>query len=143
MGQKTCSRGISSCSQEVLSKAGEHDFYCDSVVEALGGAKPPWYPISHPPPPSTLGRAGCCAARVHRRRGIPDQATPFQLHPGAAAGLGMVAGRVSADRAQVLSPGLSQAALSASRESHQQPNALCALAACPRKRCLQKSHNLG
>lgn len=68
-----------------------------------------------------------------------ERATPSQLHPGAATGLGMAAGRGIADRAQVLSPGLSQAVLSASRESHQQPSALCALAAYPRKRCLQKS----
>lgn len=64
--------------------------------------------------------------------------------------LGLMAGRGIADRArsegaaaQAPCPGLSQAAPSASRESHQEPAALCTLAAHPGERCLQKSWHPG
>lgn len=89
MGQKMHVPGAHNHAHKRSSpKQGSMIFSVSFVWEVLVGARRPLHPISHTPSRYTLGRAGCCAARVCRRRGILAGATPFQLHPEAVAGDG-------------------------------------------------------
>lgn len=146
---------LSPCQQPAA--AGAHAFYCDSFE--LGGT-----PVGATSPltPHHLAHRAELAAVLQRRAGgeVPLPGSPLpSCAPGLLQVLRLVAGRGTGDRghcrggwggwtdgrtaAQAPSSGLSQAVLSASRESHQQPAAICALAARPGERCLQKFRHPG